>query len=324
MSSNTLGKFRLEYFPVVFFSTLMGTTGLTIAWQKAALFLGAPGWIGNLLLLVTLAWFTAVLSCYSVKLFRHPEAVLEEFNHPIKISFFAGFSTGFILLSVALFEIVPALSHLLWWIGAASQLAIIVTAMNIWIHQDRSELGHTTPAWFIPAVGNILVPIGGVHHGYLEISWFFFSIGLVYWLVLKSLFFSRVIGHSPLPEKLQPTLFILIAPPAAGCLAYLQLNGLTLDGFSRLLYYSAMFLLLLMACQWRRFWHLPFYMSWWAYSFPLAAFTVATMTMATLQQSDFLQALSYVMLALTSAIIVTIATNTLKAVYRAQVFHPDV
>jgi tellurite resistance protein len=41
---------RLSLFPVSFFSTVMGTAGLAIAWQKAHLVLGAPAEVGQWLL----------------------------------------------------------------------------------------------------------------------------------------------------------------------------------------------------------------------------------------------------------------------------------
>jgi tellurite resistance protein len=41
------------------------------------------------------------------------------------------------------------------------------------MHQNKYEIKHFNPAWFIPIVGNILVPIAGVHHAPIEISYFF-------------------------------------------------------------------------------------------------------------------------------------------------------
>lgn len=76
------------------------------------------------------------------------------------------------------------------------------------------------------------MPIAGVQHGFSELSWFFFSIGVVFWLVLLTIIFNRMFFHQPLPGKLLPTLFILIAPPGAGFVSWLQLNG-ELDAFAR-------------------------------------------------------------------------------------------
>ena len=89
-------------------------------------------------------------------------------------------------------------------------------------------------------MGNVLVPVAGVPLGYPEISWFFFCIGLVFWLILLTIIFCRVLFHHPIPDKLMPTLFILIAPPAVGFIAYLRLAG-ELDSFARVLYFTGLF-----------------------------------------------------------------------------------
>lgn len=75
---------------------------------------------------------------------------------------------------------------------------------------------------------------------------------LLFWLVLLTIIF-----HEPLPERLTPTLFILIAPPVAGFISYEALTG-QYDPFARVLYYAALFLTLLQFTQWRRFARLRF------------------------------------------------------------------
>jgi tellurite resistance protein len=111
------------------------------------------------------------------------------------------------------------------------------------------------------------------------VSWLFLSVGLLFWIVLLTIVFNRLIFHHPMPPHLLPTLCILIAPPAVAFLAYESLAG-EVDGFARLLYYPAVVFFLLVAIQVPRLVKLPFALSWWAYSFPLAALTVATFVMA--------------------------------------------
>ncbi len=85
---------------------------------------------------------------------------------------------------------------------------------------------------------------------------------------------NRVIFHGGLPEKMLPTLFILIAPPAVAFIAYLGLTG-ELNAFAKILYFHALFTTVLILSFADRFVRLPFYLSWWAYTFPLAAITLA-------------------------------------------------
>ena len=96
------------------------------------------------------------------------------------------------------------------------------------------------PLWFLPIVGNLILPIAGVHLFNIEISWFFFSVGFVLWIIMFILIMNRIIFHNPMPQKLIPTLVILMAPPAITFMSYTKLVG-ELDAFSRILYYTSIF-----------------------------------------------------------------------------------
>ncbi|WP_027859274.1 SLAC1 anion channel family protein [Marinobacterium jannaschii] len=314
---------RLQHMPVAFFAMIMGTAGLTLSWQKASHVLGQPLQISQLLLILAVCLFLTVVISYGLKIKRFPEMVLKEFNHPIKISFFPAFSIGMLLISVATLEVSRSLSLILWLAGAALHLGFTIHVMTQWIHHPKFQVQHSTPAWFIPVVGNVIVPIAGVEHGFTEISWFFFSIGLVYWLVLKTLIFNRFLFHEPLPEKLLPTLFILIAPPAVGFISYMKLNGGELDSFARVLYYAALFLVLLLSSQIMRFAKIRFYLSWWAYSFPLAAFSIATQTVYAQTGSIGLLLLSYFSLIVCTLVIGLLLYKTFIAVRSGDLFQPD-
>ena len=102
--------------------------------------------------------------------------------------------------------------------------------------------------------------------------------GLIFWIILLIIFFNRIIFHSPLPEKLLPTLFILIAPPAVGFISFVKLTG-EISAFSKILYYFGLFLVFLLFAQIKIFKKIKFYLSWWAYSFPIAAITIASILM---------------------------------------------
>ncbi len=313
----------LAHFPITLFATVMGTTGLAIAWHKATAVLQLPHGAGIALSWAALALFALLLLGYGAKLLRHGGHVAAEFRHPVRISFFPALSISALLLSIAFLHVLPGLSLALWWGGIAAHLAFTVVIMSSWIHHTRYEIAHSTPAWFIPVVGNILVPIAGVTHGAVEISWFFFSIGLVFWIVLLTIMMNRFFFHPPVPAKLLPTLFILIAPPAVGFLSYLALDGGTVDAFARVLYYTALFTTLLLAYQLPTFGKVPFFLSWWAYSFPMAAITIATLTMGSKIASSFLLGLGAVLLTLTTILIAALLVLTVRAMAAGKVFVPE-
>ena len=269
---------RLKHFPVAFFAMVMGMSGLTLAWEKSHSVLQMPAFVSKALLLFTICLFIVLACLFLVKILRYPSAVMKDLGHPIKLSFFPTISISLILLSTGTLHDYETISLGLWVIGSIAHLLFTLYVMQVWMHHEHFEIHHSNPAWFIPIVGNILVPIAGVAHGYYEVSTFFFSIGLLFWIVLLAIIFNRIIFHQPLPGKLLPTLFILIAPPAIGFISYVKLNG-DVDIFARVLYYAALFLTLLLFTQLPRFTKIKFFLSWWAYSFPMAAITIATMLM---------------------------------------------
>jgi tellurite resistance protein len=269
---------ELERFPVSVFSVVMGLTGLALALRAAGEDLGLGSGAGLAVTLVASVVFVALTVLYGYKLVRYRGAVATEWSHPVKLSFFPTFSISLVLLSAAWSPHAPELARYLVLAGSTLQLILTVAVLSTWLYHTKFEIQHSNPAWFIPVVGNILVPIPGVQFLSAETSWFYFSVGLVFWILLFALLFYRIIFHTPLTEKLMPTFFIFIAPPAVGFIAYLSLTG-SLDPFARVLYYTALFLTLLLLVQLPRFSRIPFSLSWWAYSFPLAAITIASAVM---------------------------------------------
>jgi len=309
---------RLQNLPVSFFSTVMGLSGMAIALQRAGDLWDFSPVLGNFVALLSLCAFVVLGLFYGVKVVRYPELVIGELSDPVKMSFGATITVSLVLLSITTMQLAPTLSKALWVTGASLHLVYTLYALNTWIHKTDFEIKHISPAWFIPVVGNILVPVAGVTYASPEISWFFFSIGLLFWLVLFTIIIYRMIFHHPLPDKLLPTLFILIAPPAVGFISYVKLSG-GLDGFGRVLYFSALFLTLLLFMQLPRFMRLPFYLSWWAYSFPLAAMTVATLVMHDLTQLPGYAVLAWLFLGILCAIVIYLIVRTLYAISRQQI-----
>ena len=313
---------RLENFPISFFAMVMGLTGMAISWEKAQTTFELPLQLGHALTIFAGLVFILLISVYLLKLARYRQAVVQDLHHPIMLNFFPAVSISLILLSIATLKMAPGLSHTLWIGGTVLHLGLTLYVMNVWIHHDRFEIHHMNPAWFIPVVGNVLIPIAGIKLGYVEISWFSFSIGMLFWLVLLTIIFNRVLFHNPLPEKLMPTFFILIAPPAVGFIAYYNLIG-QLDPFARVLYYGGLFLTLLMLTQIARFARLRFFLSWWAYSFPLAAITLATLLMYEISGNRFFYGLGLVLLGLVTLVVTFLLYRTLQAIAAKKICQPE-
>ena len=313
---------RLAHFPVSFFSTVMGMTGLAIAWQKAHALLGTPEIVWQAIALASSALFVGLLVTYLLKIARFFREVTAEWKLPVRVNFFPTISISLLLLGIVWLETAPSLSFALWVAGTLVHLAFTFAILSSWMHHTHYDIKHANPGWFIPVVGNLFVPICGVRFVSPEIAWFFFSIGMIFWIVLMTIVFYRIIFHDPIPPRLLPTLFILLAPPAVGFIAYGALSP-ELDAFARVLYYTALFLTLLLGSSLMRFVQGGFFISSWAYSFPLAAMTIATFAMAKRSGLDFFLGLAVALLGIVSLVVVVLLGKTLNAAGRRAICVPE-
>lgn len=318
MSTTPTAEPRLAHFPVPFFASVLGLSGLTTA-------LHAAGWTtaSFATLALTIAVFVALAAIYALKALRHPKAVAAEWQHPVKLAFFPAFSISLLLIATALAPTAPDVARAIWLVGALAQAGLTLAVLSNWIGHRTFQTIHISPAWFIPAVGNVVAPIAGVGLGFPETSWVFFAAGLIFWIVLLVLVMNRLIFHDPLPGRMVPTLAILIAPPAVGFLAWLQLNGGVLDGFARLLYAATLVFLGLALTQAGKLRRLPFGLSHWALSFPVAALTLATLRFGALTGSAaHLWAGQFALIVL-CLIVAALALATLRAMTRGEICRPE-
>ncbi|WP_327010691.1 SLAC1 anion channel family protein [Dactylosporangium sp. NBC_01737] len=227
--------------------------GTAVAWQRAAEVTGRLYVAGTFL-----SWSAAVLYgviglAYLAKAVRHPAAARAEWRDPVRVAFLPLASVGLMLTALAVVADAPRLSAVLWWSGAVAHLGLTLWILDTWTRGERFRPAHVHPAWFIPAVGNLVAPLAGTHHAPHDMLWFLFAVGIVYWLGLLPIILGRLLFAgplpAPLPAPLQPTLAIMIAPPAVGYLSYVALGGEIGDPFARVLLAVAVFQTLLLAVR---------------------------------------------------------------------------
>jgi tellurite resistance protein len=313
---------RLEHFHVTFFAIVMGLSGLTLALHAAELAYGLSSLASNISYYATIAVFVLVALLYAAKAMRHGAAVKAEWNHPVKLAFFPAISISLLLLATASLGRSAELAEGLWLAGAALQAVLTLAVVSGWIGTRSFMHGHLSPAWFIPAVGNVIVPIAGSQLGYADLSWYFMSVGLIFWIVLLTLVINRLVFHDPLPGRLQPTLVILIAPPAVAFVAWMRLTGDT-GPFALILLNAAYFFTLLVAMQLPRIIQLPFALSFWALSFPFAAVTIASFVYAGAVESAAHKTIGAALLAVLLVIIAGLVLRTLKAIMAGEICQPE-
>ncbi len=314
----------LAHLPVTLFSAVMGLAGTSLAWRRAAKVWSLPSWPSSVLLAVAVVAFLVVAFAYAAKWLRHPAAARAELRHPIRMTFVPTTTIALLLLATGLTTVAPGVAAVLWWVGALGHLTLTVVVLSAWF--GRADIVHTsvTPAWFIPIVGNVVTPLAAAEVGSIELAWFSFGVGLVFWVGLFPLLLQRVLVHdAPLPARLLPTLAIFIAPPAVAVVAWSVLTGDASGPVPRILWAAALMFALLLGAQIGLLRTIPFALPYWAYTFPLAALTVATFVLAGATSGLGYGIIAGVLLAVTTVLVVLVLVRTIALAARGELLRPE-
>jgi tellurite resistance protein len=300
----------------------MGLWGTTIATIKGHELYGYSENIGLGLTILTGVISLSLLIIYLWKYVKYPEAVKEEFNHPIRRNFFAGISITFLLAAIATFGFHSTVSFWLWLVGTTLQTIFLITTLRFWVDHKSLTIDHITPPWFIPVVGAILVPVVGVFHAPIEISWMYFAVGLIFWGILSTILFSRFFFGQALPSKLLPTLSIMVAPPSVAVISYFRLTG-QLDTFTNILYFFAVFLFIFILTFARKFRKTTFSLTWWAYTFPLAALIIASLLIVSQTETVMIPLYLPLLVILHISILTIVSIQTILAIKAEKICIPE-
>ncbi|MGD9357158.1 MAG: C4-dicarboxylate ABC transporter, partial [Chromatiales bacterium] len=89
---------RLPWFPVSFFSMIMGLSGYTLVWIKIDE-LGILGFSPvEIFAALSIALFIILSVLYVAKILKHRQSVIDELNHPAMLSFFPTITISLILI----------------------------------------------------------------------------------------------------------------------------------------------------------------------------------------------------------------------------------
>ena len=311
---------RFDYLPVGLFGSVMGLTGLSVAWRLAQARYGAPEWAADATGITAITAFVLLALGYAVKLVTAPATVRAEFRHPITGNLFGTVLISLLLLPIILAPVNLRLAQGVWGVGAVGMVAFAWMIVSRWM-SDRQQVAHATPAWIVPVVGLLDVPLAVPLLGLPPMQGVMvlgLAVGLFFAVPLFTLIFSRLVFEPPMPDALQPTLLILVAPFAVGFSAYVATTG-QVDLFAQSLYVLTLFMLAVLLGRLR---HLPrccpFRVSWWAFSFPLAATAIAALRFAAAEPGFVTDAIAVALLALATLTIAGLLVRTLAGVARGE------
>ena len=314
----------LKYLFPGWYAVVMGLAGLSLAWQRAVPVMDAAAGATALAIAITAAVvFVALTIAAVLRAQRHPEAWVEDLQHPVRHTFVATLPVALILLATCAVAagLRGPLVEALWWVGSLTQLFVTVWVLSRWWRGNQSgglQWASVTPALYIPIVGNVLLPLAGVPLGQPEWAAAQFGIGLLFWPAVTALLVVRIAVQGMWPERLLPASFIFIAPPAAVGLSALQFGAPTLVGWG--LWGMALFSLLWVAPLTRRIASQPFNIAHWGMTFPLAAFAALTLRLA---PSGPLAVVGITLLTLASLLVAALLLATARGLRDGRLLAPE-
>lgn len=309
-----------EYLPIGLFSSVMGLTGLSVAWHLAGETYGLPGFVGDGIAFAAVGCLIALGSAYVAKAWSAPDVVRAEYQHPVTGNLFGTVFISLLLLAIVVAPVFPLLAQLIWFVGAVGMLGFAWLMIDRWM-SDRQQVEYATPAWIVPVVGLLDVPLAvplinlPQAHGVMVAC---VAIGLFFAVPLFTMIFSRLLFEERMSEPLQPMLLILVAPFAVGFSAYVATTG-HVDLFAESLYSLMLFLLTILIGRLRRLARCcPFRIAWWAVSFPLAASASAAIRFASARPGHIADAIALTLLALATLVIASLAARTIVGILRGE------
>lgn len=323
----------LLHFPIMFFASVMGIGGLTLVVSKTIRIFELE--VNLSWLLTALSFFSVFLLCgisilYLAKIIRHYPAFSKELKHPVRINFFSAVCVSLLIVLMLILHFIPLwLALIIFYISAFLQLILSLYVVRFWfLHALEQKMAN--PAWFIPIVGNLIVPLAGMNLNAkmawipFEILVFYFGVGSFFWILLNAALLIRLIFGEHLPQKLSPTLFIFIAPPSVFALDILLLfkdyaSIASLYGIASASFSVALFFMLLMISLFGIFKELKFALSWWAFTFPTAAWTLCALELYSLGGSLFYAFLGIFGIVLSSIIVLIVGFCTLLAIKQREI-----
>lgn len=316
----TPARASVRNFPVNLFASVMGLSGLGLAWRLAHRTLGAPAWIGEAVGLFAAAVFVLVSLTYLVKLAMHPRAVHAEFHHPVAGNFFGTIAISILLLSAVAEPYGAAAAHATWVVGALATFVLgFVTVSRLL--KGQVDASHALPAWLIPGVATLDIPVTGAQMPMAwaaEINLLAGAIGAMLALVLFAMIVSRLVHREPIALPMTPSLMILVAPFAVGFLAYSNIIG-GIDRFAALLFYFALFMFAVVSPRVFRS-SVRFSPAWWAVGFPMAALANAALKYAEFRASGPLGVLAMLLLGALSLVLALLTARTLRSAIDGRLF----
>ncbi|MCE4620276.1 MAG: hypothetical protein F7C33_04555 [Desulfurococcales archaeon] len=307
---------RIKGMSVTWFSFNLATSAIVLSTFALGNLEGYQSMLSlaRLLAYVNTVTYLIAVILYSIRVVAGWDSFRRVVRSPLQGPFLSTIGIATMMLSLdwslVLGNIVVA--EAFFYIGLLVHTLLFIVIMYFLERHPGIEVHYMNPGWYMPAVGNVLVPYVGmilagkgvpVSKSLLGI---YLGAGTLMWTALFAIWLYRAIFFSPPPARLMATTWINLAPPAVIPLSYEALLGFTPSVYQSLyreaihgaaspvmvklltsmfdfFYYTfwgtaglLFALVIAITASHVRNRDIEFAESWWAFVFPLAAYSIST------------------------------------------------
>ncbi|MBO8174271.1 MAG: C4-dicarboxylate ABC transporter [Thermococcus sp.] len=331
-------KISVKDFAPSWFASVMGTGALALVSLAYSSKVSALKSVAVGLTYLNTALFFILLIPWILRWLKYREEALKDLYHPVICHFYGTIAIALLVLSADYLLILKriALAKAFWLIGVALTIFFAFLIPYLMFIQERIDIKNVTPAWFIPPVGLIVIPLSGgalinTFSGIWKeimifINYSAWGAGFFLYLALFAVVMHRFIAHEPLPCGIAPAIWINLGPIGAGTSTLYMLIknsnfitakeaffafGLIFWGFGVWWFVMAVVLTL----HYIRKLNLPYSLAWWAFIFPLGAYVSATHNVALAFKISIIDSFGFALYWLLFALWLITGIKTLKHVF---------
>jgi len=331
-------KISVKDFAPSWFASVMGTGALALVSLAYSSKVSALKSVAVGLTYLNTALFFILLIPWSLRWLKYREDALEDLYHPVICHFYGTIAIALLILSADYLLILKnlTLAKAFWLIGMPLTIFFAFLIPYLMFIQEKIDIKNVTPAWFIPPVGLIVIPLSGgalinTFSGIWKevmifINYFSWGAGFFLYLALFAVVMHRFIAHEPLPCGIAPAIWINLGPIGAGTSTLYMLVknsefitmkeaffvfGLIFWGFGVWWFVMAVVLML----HYIRKLNLPYSLAWWAFIFPLGAYVSATHNVALSFNINVIDSFGFTLYWLLFALWLITGIKTLKHVF---------
>jgi C4-dicarboxylate transporter/malic acid transport protein len=296
------------------FTATMGTGGLSLALHATPLAIPGREGAAEALWALNIALFAIMSALYAAQWLLFPAEARRVFTHPVLSMFFGAIPMGLATIINGLIAYVPGaipLAQPLWWLDVALSCATGLGVPYLMFTRHEHRLERMTAVWLIPIVaaevaaasGALLAPHLDPARAYevLLTGYVLWAFSVPLAMSVLAILFLRLALHD-LPEReFGASGWLALGPIGTGALGLVLLggdaptifaanglagvgdvaNGLGVIGGLILWGYGLWWLGLALLKTGRYLSDgLPFNLGWWAFTFPLAVYTLGTFALA--------------------------------------------